>query len=99
MESTSSDFAGGAPAKGSGPGCCEGRTAVCCCEADVLEEDCAADAWEMARVTASAAVRVMSVRCMSDLPSKFAGLNGDSACWTRELYIRRARASENSASD
>ncbi|MGC1617186.1 MAG: hypothetical protein WA765_01730 [Candidatus Acidiferrum sp.] len=33
---------------------------------------------------------------MSDLQRKFAGLNGDSACWTRELYIRRAWSGENS---
>jgi len=43
MESTSSDLAAGAPAKGSGAGCCEGRDALCGCHADGLEEDCAAE--------------------------------------------------------
>lgn len=68
MVSTSSGLAAGAPAKGSGPGCCEGRTALCCCAADGLDADCAADDCEKVRVTAIAAVKANSPDFMASSP-------------------------------
>src|SRR5271157_3556733 len=94
MVSTSSGLAAGAPAKGSGPGCCDGRTAVCCCAGAGVDADCAGEDCEMVRVAATDAVKTRSASFMGNsrmfLSGELVVLRG----WTRELYLRRAKPAE-----